>query len=702
MALNVGELVAYLRVDSTKLTAGLSSAKDKLSGFAPMAKRALAAAGAAAGAAMAYGVARNLDIEEGRAKLAAQMGLSAEDAQRLGAVAGRVYASNWGDNLTEVNDAIRAVGSNLGDVTQMSNAELQKLTTSALALSKTFNVDVNQAAEAAGKMVTNGLAKNSTEAFDIITTGFQSGLDRSGDFLETLNEYSPQFSKLGIDGKMALGVLSAAMKNGVRDTDVISDAFKEFSIRAIDGSATTADAYETLGFSAEKTAATIAKGGPAAAQMTDKVITELNKIKDPLERDRVGVELFGTQWEDTLSVALPSMTGFSDAAVDVEGATQRMADTAGGTAKGKIESFKRGIDQWITSATQTDSAAGLAVAGITQFGSAALVAGGSLSQIVIALKAVNIQAGFVAAKAMIASVATKVWAAGQWLLNAAMSANPLGLIIIAIIALVAIVIYAWKNSETFRNIVIGAWNAIKVAASAVFGWLGGFLKSVWNGIVAVVKFVWGLITGYIKFQINNVLAVVRGVIAVARFFRDAWQRAKDAVVEKAVAIVAFVKSIPGKIKSGLGSLGNLLKDAGRRVLQGLIDGITEKIGALKNKLSSVTNLIPDWKGPAERDAALLTPNGERIMGGLIAGIQRALPSLRSELASVTDGISVAVGADVAPPATVTRPTPPPPGPGGAQAQRVDLRLRGTREIVALFKAIVADYGGGSVTVALDQ
>jgi len=48
---------------------------------------------------------------------------------------------------------------------------------------------------------------------------------------------------------------------------------------------------------------------------------------------------------------------------------------------------------------------------------------------------------------------TKVWAAGQWLLNAALTANPIGLVIVAIAALVAGVIIAYKKSETFRDVV---------------------------------------------------------------------------------------------------------------------------------------------------------------------------------------------------------------------------------------------------------
>lgn len=59
-------------------------------------------------------------------------------------------------------------------------------------------------------------------------------------------------------------------------------------------------------------------------------------------------------------------------------------------------------------------------------------------------------------------MASKAWAAAQWLLNAAMTANPISLVIVALAALVAGIVIAYKQSTTFRDIVNGAAHA--------FGW----------------------------------------------------------------------------------------------------------------------------------------------------------------------------------------------------------------------------------------
>jgi len=68
---------------------------------------------------------------------------------------------------------------------------------------------------------------------------------------------------------------------------------------------------------------------------------------------------------------------------------------------------------------------------------------------------------------LIVKAATAAWTAVQWLLNAALNANPIGLITIAIAALVAGIIVAYKKSDTFRAIVTAAFDAVKIAIGAV-------------------------------------------------------------------------------------------------------------------------------------------------------------------------------------------------------------------------------------------
>lgn len=83
------------------------------------------------------------------------------------------------------------------------------------------------------------------------------------------------------------------------------------------------------------------------------------------------------------------------------------------------------------------------------------------------------------------ALVTEVWAAAQAALDAAMLANPIGVVIIALVALAAGLVYAYKHSEKFRRIVDATWAAIKVGARIM--WAG--IKPILDGLIVTFKWV---------------------------------------------------------------------------------------------------------------------------------------------------------------------------------------------------------------------
>lgn len=212
---------------------------------------------------------------------------------------------------------------------------------------------------------------------------------------------------------------------------------------------------------------------------------------------------------------------------------------------------------------------------------------------------------------------TKASAAAQWLLNAALSANPIGLVVIAIAGLVAALVVAYKKSETFRNIVNAAWGAIKKAAVAVFGFLRAYFKT------------W----------VAGVRAILGAVAAVASFVVGKFRGMKDGVVGAFRAVIDFARGIGGRIKSAIGNLGRLLWDAGRSIISGLIGGIKEKLSALWDTVKGIGSKIKDLKGPLDYDRVMLRPAGQAIVEGLITGMGDRSRNLISAVA----GMNAALG-----------------------------------------------------------
>jgi phage-related protein len=117
--------------------------------------------------------------------------------------------------------------------------------------------------------------------------------------------------------------------------------------------------------------------------------------------------------------------------------------------------------------------------------------------------------------------------------------------------------------------------------------------------------------------------------------REAGAALVRVVREKLSDTVTWLKGLPKRAQSALGGLGSTLVAAGRSLISGLIKGITSKISSVKSTLTGLTDKIKEWKGPAKKDASLLTPAGKLLIKGLIAGIDASTASLKSKLARVT-------------------------------------------------------------------
>lgn len=282
----------------------------------------------------------------------AATGLDPATSRKFGAAAGAAYGNAWGESVQDnLNTARSALANGLLDEAS-TGREIQVVTEQLSALSEIMDVDVKEAAEAAGTMIKNGLAADAEEAFDVILTGQQDGLNRSEDWLDTLREYSPMFESIGLSGAEAGGLIAQAMDAGARNSDVAADALKEFSIRAQDDSATTRQAFEDMGLDADEMAEKVAAGGDTAAEGLDTVLDGLREIEDPVQRNLAGVALFGTMWEDMgngAGILAMDLDELGDSWVNVGDTTASAMDRMQSNATTAWEKIKRNVTN---SATQ--------------------------------------------------------------------------------------------------------------------------------------------------------------------------------------------------------------------------------------------------------------------------------------------------------------------------------------------------------------
>lgn len=213
---------------------------------------------------------------------------------------------------------------------------------------------------------------------------------------------------------------------------------------------------------------------------------------------------------------------------------------------------------------------------------------------------------FVATKgAMVAtSIATKVATAAQWLLNAALTANPIGIIIMLIGLLIGAFIMLALHSDKVRAVLVKCWEGIKVAVKVTWD----FLKSTFNKIVDWFKSIPERFTAWV----NKVKAIFKLiVIMIALKFLEIVNKVqafRQKVLDFIKNIINGFKSLPGKIKSALLSV---------------LTAIGTWIINMKNKVSNgISKVITNIKNGFKQLPSYMLNIGKNIVQGLWNGIQR--------------------------------------------------------------------------------
>lgn len=263
-----------------------------------------------------------------------------------------------------------------------------------------------------------------------------------------------------------------------------------------------------------------------------------------------------------------------------------------------------------------------------------VVTAGVLAGLVVTMKAWAVGARVAAvatqmwaARTVVASAVTKAWTAAQWLFNAAMSANPIGLVVMAIAALVAAVVLAYYKFDWFRNFIDAVWDGIQSAIAAVVDW---FTENVWPTLRAVI----GFIVGYYRFLFSAMKVVWTGIFnaiaAVVNWFRDTvWPR---------------IKTVVGWIAAYYGFLWNAMKT----VWTGIFNAIAFVVNWFRDtawpKVKVAIDLVKTGFGAMWTAVRTVWDDVWGKVSGVVTLLEGAATRIRSAFSGIWDGIKHAAQA----------------------------------------------------------
>jgi TP901 family phage tail tape measure protein len=620
------------------------------------------------------------DFDNAQGKMQAQLGLTAEEAEKLGDSAQSVWEKGFGESINEVSDQMSIVKQNIQGI---SDEDLPKVTEQALILRDAFGAEVTESTRTASVMMKN-FGIDSSTAMDLMTVGFQRGGNFSDELLDTMREYSPQFKALGYDAEGMTSILIAGAESGAFNLDKIGDAAKESFLRIGDGSKSSHEALKGLGLDSKQVMKDINSGGEGAQKAFMAVTSAIAGVKDPAKQAELAVALMGTPIEDLGPEFKNFFSTVNTDLGNVEGATDRAGDALKDTfgmqvseairqlqlallplgevlidfalmILPKVSAMAQVLAEWFSKLSPVGQTLTIVFGVIAAALGPLLIAFGFIAQAIGALIPVLVSAWGWLSK--LGPVFTIIRTALAFL------TGPIG-ILIASITLLAIIIYnnwesikvktieawtsiknwmssAWDSIKNGIGISISAiklgitttWNGIKNFFTTMFTSLKNAFIATWNGIKLIVTTVLNAVKNVITLIWNGIKLYFTTMFNIYKtIFTTGWNVIKTIITTVFTAIKKIVTTVWDGIKMYFTNVFNLYKTI-----------ITSAWNTIKSTTSSIFNGIKSIvTGVWNTITSSVNSAVSNIKNGVVNGFNNAKNTAISAMNNMRSGISSAI------------------------------------------------------------
>ncbi|MCM1497138.1 MAG: phage tail tape measure protein [Clostridium sp.] len=511
-------------------------------------------------------------------------------------------------------------------------------------------------------------------ASDMVTDAMSAlgmGVDEAGTMVDqmakTASTTNTSVAQLG-EGILTIGATAKTVKGGTAELNTALGILANNGIKGAEGGTHLRNVILSLQNPTDKAAACMEQLGldvydsEGNMRSLNDILGDLNTSMDGMtseEKSNIIGQIFNKT--DLSSVnALLANTGdtwdsLQQSIIDSGGAAQQMADTQLDNLQGQLTILKSALEGLAISFGELLMPAIKTIVGwVQQFvdwlngmdegtkkviTTVALLAAALGPVLIVIGKVVSAVGTIMTIVPKVAGVINTVKTAFA-ALNTTMLANPIGIIIAAIAALVAAFIYLWNTNEDFRQFWIDLWENVKEVAVAVWEAIKNFFTAAWEAIKSTAETVWNGIKDFFSGLWDGIKSVFTTVVtAIQTFLSTAWN-----------AIKTTVTTVMNAIKTVFSTVWNGIKTVVTTVVTAIQTFITTAWNAIKNTVSTVLNAIKSvistvWN--AIKSVVTSVVNGIKstistVWNGIKSTISSVVNSIKSTVTTVFNNIKSSI------------------------------------------------------------
>lgn len=593
--------------------------------------------------AIKTGVNQATELDDAMAKFQAQTGASSNEMSKFKNIARDVWSNNFGEDVSDVADMMARVKQQMQGI---SDVDLKDVTEDLLTLRDTFGMDENETLRGAQQLMKQ-FGISSKEAFDLMATGAQNGLNKSDELGDNISEYSGKFKQAGYSAEEYFQLMQNGLDGGAYNLDKVNDAINEVTTRLVDGNIEGAlDSFDTKTQDVFKA---WQEGRKTQKDVVNAIVEDISRTTNQQEKLNKTATAFGTMGEDFNAGFIQSLTTVGNKYKDVEGAMDKVKDIANGGLKNALSGLGRAFLDSFTPIGELITPILACIIGL----------------ITVAIQ--GIQQGFAKVGDVISNVLSKIDTSGITELTSQVSEvlapafdevrKAIDEMKVALEPIAKEILS--KIGSAIQNVVNQAQKILSVVGPPILAIIKKIIQTVIGMIpviTSILQVVGSVVSGIISFitmvvtYVGTAIATILGFIMpivqiVATIVANIWsviltvaQNIWSKVSEVVTAIIGFVSNLFKTVSDIINNIWSKIQDTMNRVgdkVKGVIDNINKYFNNIKSTVSDVFNGI--WS----KVQGVMDNVGNKI-SNVLQGIQNSWSGLKGFVSGVFGGIEGAV------------------------------------------------------------